>query len=700
MKTKPAGYLILGVLLTAGIPAAADDAEEAPSAISGTFEYGAGYVSDDSYRFGRFSGMDDEGPFVIGGFDVHFLPGRPDYLHLQGQDLGLDSRRLSFEYGKQGHYETRLEYRELPNFKMDSGFTPYQNPGSDDLIVAPGASPNALLPFSLDTKRKRISGGISYFPKKNWKTSLDVSHEKKDGTDWIGAGLQRLPAGGGGGGGISFGQTYAVILPEPIDQTTTEVDANLEYNGEQSQWKLNLHGSFFNNDHSSLRWEDPGFNTPGGGPGGGGVRLPPQGQLALAPDNQFFQLGLSGSSRVTDTTRVTGTLSVGLMQQDDDFLPYGLSGSVGPLPRSSLDGEVYVYAGRIGLTSRPIRPLRLKAEYSYDERDNNTSQEAYLYDVMDSGKTPNPAIPITNEPLSYRKHKAKLGANYRFSPMWSGSAGYEYRDTERDYSDVEKTREHIGSTGLKWRPRDDFDASVRLSRSSRDASDYQAELANQNPLLRKYNLADRDQDKAGLLLNYAPVSNLNIGFSADLVDDDYTDSDLGLTDADSHNYNLDLSYFPTQDIRLNAFYSYDRIESRQLGSPASGLFYKIDYDDQVDTFGVGANIDNVWRGLDLGLNYRYSKGTGGIEYTNLGPLTGSSEYPDLMNKLHHIELSAGYDLKENTRLKLSAIYESMRTDNWAVDGVPAYPTNQLLTLGNDTEEYDVFAFMVAVQHRF
>jgi predicted porin len=236
--------------------------------------------------------------------------------------------------------------------------------------------------------------------------------------------------------------------------------------------------------------------------------------------------------------------------------------------------------------------------------------------------------------------------------------------------------------------------------SSRDASGYEAELDKQNPLLRKYTLADRDRDQAGLLLNYAPAHNLNIGFSADLVEDDYTDSDLGLTDADSHNYNLDVSYFPAQDIRLNAFYSHDRIESRQRGMIPEGSFYKVDYDDKVDTFGMGASFDNVWKELDLGINYRYSKGTGEIDYTGLGAGTTSSSYPDLENELHHIELSAGYDIKKNTRVKFSAIYESMRTDDWAVDGISPYPDKHLLTLGNDTEEYDVFAFMVALQHRF
>lgn len=675
----------------------ADRVSQAAAATTGMIELGAGYVSDDSYRFGRFTGLNEQGPYAIGGFDVHFLPGRPDYLHLQGRNLGLDARWLSLEYGEQGKYETLLEYSELPHFKMDSAKTPYQNPGSDDLTVAPGASPTNLVPLTLETKRKRVKGGVAYFPEQRWKTSLTVSQERKDGTDWIGGALLGT---GGMGSGVGVGRSYAVILPEPVDYTTSELDAALEYNGEQSQWRLNLHGSFFQNANSRLRWEEPGF-TVGGGPGGG-LTLPTQGQLSLPPDNRFFQLGLSGSAALTETTRFTGLLSVGLMQQDDSFLPYGIDGSAvanAPLPRNSLDGEVYLYSARAGVTSRPIKPLRLNAQYRYDERDNQTPRTAYRYDVMDSGEQS--AAAVTNEPLSYRKHKASLDANYRFSSEWRGSAGYEYRHTEREFSDVEKSREHIGSAGLNWRPRDDLDAGLRFSRSSRDASDYQAEDPNQNPLLRKYYLADRDQTKTGVTVNYSPTTALNIGISADFMDDDYTDSSLGLTDADTRTYNLDVSYFPLSDLQLFAFYTYDRIESQQRGSESGSTpTYSVDFDDRVDTLGLGANADDVWNGWDLGINYRYSKGTGDIVQTDLGPIGNRSAFPTLKNELHAVELSAAHDLNKRARLKLALIYERLEAEDWAIDGVSPLPDDRLLTLGNDSEDYDVMAFGIAVQYRF
>ena len=87
----------------------ADNGSQAVAATTGMIELGAGYVSDDSYRFGRFTGLHEQGPFLVGGLDVRFVPGRPDYLDLQGRNLGLDSRYLRLDGGWQGRQEYFIE---------------------------------------------------------------------------------------------------------------------------------------------------------------------------------------------------------------------------------------------------------------------------------------------------------------------------------------------------------------------------------------------------------------------------------------------------------------------------------------------------------------------------------------------------------------------------------------------------------------
>jgi len=689
MNVKLINHLSLGMVLVAvgSSQAGAETPPAAPLPATGWVQYGLGYVSDSSYGFGRYNGLEDEGIYPVLSFETELRPGRPDYLRASGRNLGLDSRSLSVKYGHQGLFSTFLRYDQLPHLKTDSAFTPFAGVGGEVLTDS-----GALQPLSLETERKRLAAGFSYLLQPQWKVNLMVRQERKDGNDWIGGAIR--DGGGGGGGGMAIGQVDSVLMPEPIDQTTTDFNASVEYNGERSQWRLGMQGSFFDNEYSYLRWENPNSTYPAWPAG--------DGQLALAPDNQFLQLALSGSHLLTDTTRVTGLLSAGLMQQDEAFLPYTINGVSPALPRSSLDGEVYVYAAQLGLSARPMSRLRVNARYRYDERDNQTPQADYDYIILDSGIT-SPTT-VTNQPLSYRKHKLTLDANYRFSSDWRGLLGYEFLDSERDFSDVEQNREHTLKGTLKWHARRDLDAALRLSGSTREASDYQAEDPNQNPLLRKYYLADRDRRQGGVMLTYSPATTLTIGLSADLLDDDYPDSALGLTEASGRIFNVDVAYQPVSDIQLHAFYSRDQMESQQRGSNNEvGDVYDwtADFDDTVDTVGLGAEFTGLWPRWDVGVDYLYSQGRGDISQATL-PAAALAPYPTVENDLHRLQLSAAYHWSKTTQVRLAAIYEHLDATDWAVDGVPVVLPGggSSLLLGNDSEDYDVVAFMVAIRHRF
>ncbi len=210
--------------------------------------------------------------------------------------------------------------------------------------------------------------------------------------------------------------TTAAILPGSIDYVTDNVDLSLGYVKDKTQLKFAYHMSLFDNQDRSLNWQDP-FDT---------TRF---GSLAQAPRNQFHQLTATGGYQLPCNSRLTGVLSVGRMTQDWNFQPYatvapGLNSS---LPRSSLDGEVWLTTARIDLASRPLPKLRLKAAYRYHERDNDTPSDTYNYFIADSAT---PAVEAaTNRPLSYRRHKAELDANYRANRMISlgRQAGFQCR---------------------------------------------------------------------------------------------------------------------------------------------------------------------------------------------------------------------------------------------------------------------------------
>jgi hypothetical protein len=98
---------------------------------SGEVEVGAGYVSDDSYKFGEYNGLHDDGPFPIGNATARYRDENANYLDLRVRDLGINTRSADIEGGRQGKYKLFLEYDEIPHYISDSAKTPYR--GNDTL---------------------------------------------------------------------------------------------------------------------------------------------------------------------------------------------------------------------------------------------------------------------------------------------------------------------------------------------------------------------------------------------------------------------------------------------------------------------------------------------------------------------------------------------------------------------------------------
>lgn len=718
MKPSAKGLLVwTGALYAASalLPAGAEEAGtgQAPEAaaaaaspLTGDVELGAGYVSDDSFAFGRYSGLEGAGGYPVGAFNLRFRPGlRTDYLRLTGSDLGTEARSISLKYGTQGSYDIFVGYDQLPSFKIDSAQTPFVGVGTGDLNLTP-----QFRAFDVETERKGLAAGIAYHPAPHLTLSLLARRETKEGVDVIGGALGRNPGGSGGGGGATgFSNPYAALLPEPVDYVDNQFDIKLGYVRQQYQWELAYHASLFENDNASLQWDNPaaigGSDTPppgqGQGPGQGagqGNSLVAAGRLALPPSNQFHQLTLNGAYSLSDTTRLTGLLSTGVMLQDENFLPYRVGDTTAGLPRTSLDGEVYVHAARLGLTGRPLPALRLSADYRYDERDNQTPQTSYDYFRLDTNVQPGA---VTNQPLSYRKHRLDVDARYRFDPRVSAGLEYGYRNIRRDFSDVEENQEHEVQGRLQFKPIERLDLSLKAGRMERTASDYQAESPGQNPLLRKYYLADETRDKVGLAASYQPHETLSVGLSADWVRDDYDETAIGLSEGERRSYTLDLSYLPRPDLVLYGFYTRDRLESTQLGSSDGALAanWRAAFDDAIDTLGVGAKITDLKGKLDLGVDYVYMAGDGDIDLAH-ATINTVSQFPTLQNELQSIRLYALYRLKPEVELKLSYLREEFDSTDWALDGYSVDSVPNALLLGNTSPDYDEDLIIASVRYRF
>ncbi len=552
-------------------------------------ELGIGYVTDDAYFFGRYNGLQTKGPYLIGDIDAEKFSDDGRYWSVRGTNLGLESRYLRLEGGKQGRHRFFLEWDELPNNRNNTVVTPFLGFGSDNLTLPSGFSlgppVSDLFPFELQTKRERIKAGAAFVMKQRWLFDIDFSHENKQGTEAI-------------GGAIATSTTQLVqrvntsLLPEPVNQDTNLVNATLSYAGEEGQLDLTYHASYFDNSYASLTWQDP-FNPTTG-----------VGSLALAPDNEFHQLSLTGAYTLPYRSRLTGVASMGRMTQNQKFQPYEVGGSTSTLPSDSLDGEVWLLNGQLKLSSRPLTRLRLNAELRYDERDNQTPVQSYSYVILDSGSG---GGAVNNNPYSYKNGRFNLDANYRFNAISSLRGGYKYHAMERSRFDAGRvdTDENTLFAKFKIKPHATVDLELYGETSSRDGSEFDQQ-GYQNPLMRKYNLADRDRTKAGGLINVMATEKLYFGARADYSEDDYTETQVGLTEASQPTVTVDLTYTPVANLTTYGYYTWENIQSSQNGvdvtqsgsGPSGGAIpttgpWKADYDDTFDTIGIGGK----WTGL-------------------------------------------------------------------------------------------------------
>ena len=505
--------------------------------LSGEVEVGPGYTSEDSYKFGEYSGLNQQGGFLIGNAQARYRGEDAAYLNLSASELGLDSRAVGIEGGRQGRYKLFLKYDELPHYISDSTATPFLGAGSDSLSLPPGwvsagttsgmtGLNNSLHDVDLDTKRKRLDLGAALIPFTRWEYAANFRHETKEGT--------KATAG-------SFFFNAAQLI-QPVDYTTDEVDLSFAYNGEKLQTKLAYYGSSFKNSDASLTWENPFDPLVPVNDVVLGDALQ-RGQLAQPPDNQFHQLVLSSGYQITDQTRAMADIAVGRMTQDENFLSVTRNSLLGaPDPsRNSLDGQVDTLTANLKVVSAVTDKLRLNGAYTYNDRDNETPRAAYHWVTTDTYLNPQTR---TNQPYSFTRSLLNLSADYRLPKKAKLGAGFDYDIFKRNLQDIDRTNEDTLWGKLSTPAGERTNLMFKFARANRDVSAYNANLEidpSQNPLMRKYNMADRERDTVGFHTDITPNEWINIGAGIDYAWDNYLKSELGLQEGTQGNVSGDLS---------------------------------------------------------------------------------------------------------------------------------------------------------------
>ncbi len=120
-------------------------------------------------------------------------------------------------------------------------------------------------------------------------------------------------------------------------------------------------------------------------------------------------------------------------------------------------------------------------------------------------------------------------------------------------------------------------------------------------------------------------------------------------------------------------------------------------EDTIDTAGVGVKHQFIPEKLDVGADYVLSQSSGKIRVR-----TGTPQYffPELTTDLTSVKLYATYRLATALSLNAAFVHETYKVDDWSIDGVTPSAIPTVLTLGEQTLDYDVNVITVSVRYLF
>ncbi|MDH4191406.1 MAG: MtrB/PioB family decaheme-associated outer membrane protein [Betaproteobacteria bacterium] len=641
-------------------------------------------VSQDSYRFSRYTGFEKGTGW---GLDAT-LRSRSglNYADVYVTRLGLPYGTIEAEGGKQGTYKLTFRYAELPFNVSNSALTVFDGTGSNRLTLPlawlrgvntgfmPGLA-GSLHSAKIDSLRTQSGVGLSFVPSGGWEVGLKVRQETREGT-------QRMA------GSFFFNSTPLIV---PIDYDTKDVEAYASYATRAWQVRLAYQGSFFGQHNKAVIWDNPFAEFAPGAT---------TGQIGSPPGNQFHQVSASGAYQFSEVTRANANIALGRMVQDSKFLSATINGVLAPgaLPRDSLEGQIQTTRADLKLVTALSPKWGLNLAFVHDNRDNKTPQATFNWVTTDMLV----ATPRANLPYSFTRNVYKVSTDYRVTPRAKASLGFDRDMQDRTNQEVSKTTEDTLWAKYALRTRRHFDVTLNYAHARREGEAYQAVSTlspPENPLLRKYNMADRSQDLVGMRMAVLPVETVTLALDYSQAKEDYSKSAVGLTLSERRTLGANLAAQLGEDSSASLYYSIEQIKSQQSGAqsftnPADWTAENL---DRIRTAGVGLKHALIPKRFDLGADYTHSHSIGDV---TVSTGAGGPGFPSNTVDLEMVKLYAHYRLASGLSVQANFWRERYGSSNWALDGVSPATLPNVLTSGETSPNYKVRVVNVALRYAF
>ena len=643
------------VLLTLSAPALAEEPNTVAdlSRPESTVSAGVGYVTDDSQRFGQYTGTHKERAYGL--VDIKIVQRNNSIgtgMLLDGRNLGLDNRDLRFEHGRQGDWGYFLEYSQIPRFEPYTPNTAVTGIGTPNLSVL--ATSTAGIPVEIKTERDVFSLGFDKVLAPRLDIQLRYQQQEKNG--------ERLFARGTTGGAGVFQFT-----PEPINSTTRIFETTLGYTGKRLQLSGGYYGTLYDNHNTALNITETGGTT----------NLAGFSPIALPPSNEAHQLYLAGGYSFTDTARTTFKAAYTRATQTDTFiLPSPATG------RTDLGGEVDTTLLQAGFSAHPFPKLSLLANLRHENRDDQTPVADYF--TVTTGTT----YTGENEPRSIKTTAGKLEASYALPLALRITGGVDYDMKRRNYSAVRVVSARTETDELSYRLTlrraisETVTGSLGVIRSRRDGSDYLTTVLTTGTtgsnLIAPIHYADRERDKVQLTLNWIPTESLSVQLVTDSARDDYTArtaADLGARKGTTENYALDADYVISEVWQATAWIARNKNQLDQAScenASSAGVcpnttadpLWQVSLRNLGTAGGLGVRAQPTTK-LEFSVDLQHSIYDDIYTQLILSPASATAPtIPDIETRITTLRLTTKYALTKNVGVRLDYAFQRWTSDDW------------------------------------
>ena len=473
-----------------------------------------------------------------------------------GENFGRDDQYLMLRGGIYGLFKYKIYTDSLRHNFLFNGLTPFAGSGSN-VLTATFPQPNPATWNTIDLGYKRTDNG-GYFEWQGlapWYVRVDANQLKFEGTK-VGAGANGTSPGNG-----------FTDLAIPVQYDTKNVIGEVGYNTGNMNLSLSYLYSKFENDFTTLSWNNPFFANN-------------VDTTFLPPDNHYERVAANATFRglpLQSTLAARYTWSEG--KSDADLAQTALNGTspnfFGPtLPNvNHFTGKVQNETFTVALASHPASTVDTRLYYNYYKRNNDSTEVIYAPTSIVNCA----GGPCENDLFHFTKNNAGFDAYWRFLPQNRLGAGFDYEEIKQNRVDYDNVR--FNKFFLEWKNTAIANLSARLKYTYLTRrSDYllgdSGVDGNDPEFIKRFNSAfdssDLDRNEIKLVADWSPMPLLDFSLEYNWRDNSYKSIVLGRSSDKRDSVYLSGSYGDPNRLRLTAFGDAENIRydsnHRQVGA--------------------------------------------------------------------------------------------------------------------------------------